>query len=152
MMPHDLSIWLPATKAAFVSVMLISLVYRLGRALDQRRLERKKADHYRLLVDLGEARRVVAKIARPPHGLINAGDAGRLLPADGWAVVDQRLPHHLDAVVTKVDRALEKFLAHERGEASADDVIFELERLRAYARGLLNEYHQPADSAAKTRR
>jgi hypothetical protein len=152
MMPHDLSIWLPATKAAFVSVMLITLVYRLGRALDRRRLERKKADHYRLLVDLGEARRVVAKIARPPHGFTNAGDAGRLLPADGWTVVDQRLPHHLDAVATKVDRALEKFLAHERGEASADDVVFELERLRAHARGLLNEYHQPADSAAKTRR
>jgi hypothetical protein len=93
----------------------------------------------------------VAKIARPPHGLINAGDAGRLLPADGWAVVD-RLPHHLDAVATKVDRVLEKFLAHERGEASAADVVFELERLRAHARGLLNEYHQPADSAAKTRR
>jgi hypothetical protein len=33
---HDLSIWLPATKAALVSVMLISLVYRLGRALDRR--------------------------------------------------------------------------------------------------------------------
>jgi hypothetical protein len=142
-----------------VGVALIALVYRLGRDLDRRRVERKKADHYRLLVDLGEARRVVAKIARPPHGLINAGDAGRLLPADGWAVVDQmpsarrlRLSHHLDAVATKGDRALKKFLAHERGEASADDVVFELERLRAYARALLNEYHQPADSAAKTRR
>jgi hypothetical protein len=151
-MIHDPHLWLPAIKAAFVSVMLIALVYRLGRDLDRRRLEHKKADHYRLLVDLGEARRVVAKIARPPHGLINAGDAGRLLPADGWAVVDQRLPYHLDAIATKVDRALEKFLAHERGEASADDVVFELERLRAHARGLLNEYHQPADSAAKTRR
>jgi hypothetical protein len=148
---NDLSLWLLATTAALVSVMLIALVYRIGRALGRRWLERKKADHYRLLVDLGEARRVVAKIARPPHGLINAGDAGRLLPAEGWAVVDQ-LPHHLDAVATQVDRALEKFLAHERGEASADDVVFELERLRAHARSLLNEYHQPADSAAKTRR
>ena len=82
-------------------------------------------------------------------GFINAGDAGRLLPADGWAVVD-RLPHHLDAVATKVDRALEKSLAHERGEASAADVVFELERLRAHTRGPLNEYHQPVDSAAKT--
>ena len=150
-MIHDPHLWVPAIKAALVSVMLITLVYRLGRALDRRRLERKKADHYRLLVDLGEARRVVAKIARPPHGLINAGDAGRLLPADGWALVD-RLPHHLDAVAIKVDRALEKFLAHERGEASADDVVFELERLRTHVRGLLNEYDQPADSAAKTRR
>jgi hypothetical protein len=132
--------------------MLIALVYRLRRTLDRRQVERKKADHYRLLVDVGEARRVVAKIARPPHGLINAGDAGRLLPADGWAVVDQRLPHHLDAVATKVDRVLEKFLAHERGEASAEDVVFELERLRAHARGLLNEYHQPAVSAAKNPR
>ncbi len=146
--PH---LWFLATKAALVSMMLIVLVYRFGRGIDRRRRERKKADHYRLLVDLGEARRVVAKIARPPHGLINAGDAGRLLPVGGWAVVDL-LPHHLDAVVTKVDRALEKFLAHERGEASADDVVFELERLRTHVRGLLNEYHQPADSAAKTRR
>ena len=102
-------------------------------------------------MDLGEARRVAAKVARPPHGLINAGDAGRLLPADGWAVVDL-LPHHLDAVATKVDRALEKFLALERGEASADDVVFELERLRTHVRSLVNEYHQPADSAAKTQR
>ena len=132
-------------------MMLIVLVYRIGRGIDRRRRERKKADHYRLLVDLGEARRVVAKIARPPHGLINRGDAGRLLPADGWAVVDL-LPNHLDAVATKVDRALEKFLAHERGEASADEVAFELKRLRTHVRGLLNEYHQPADSAAKTRR
>ena len=146
--PH---LWFLATKAALVSMMLIVLVYRFGRGIDRRRRERKKADHYRLLVDLGEARRVVAKIARPPHDLINAGDAGRLLPVGGWAVVDL-LPHHLDAVVTKVDRALEKFLAHERGEASADDVVFELERLRTHVRGLLNEYHQPADSAAKTRR
>jgi hypothetical protein len=85
--------------------------------------------------------------------LNNAGDAGRLLPADGWAVVDERLPHHLDAVVTKVDRALEKFHAHERGDASAEDVIFALEQLRALARGLLKEYSHPADrSAAKTRR
>jgi hypothetical protein len=156
MMPTaDLSLWLPATTAALVSVKLISLVYRLGRTLDRRRLERRKADHYRLLVDLGEARRVVAKIARPPHGLINAGDAGRLLPADGWAVVDQRLPYHLGAVVTKVDRALETFLAHERAEASADDVVFALERLQAYCRGLSNEYSQPAAraaAAAKTRR
>lgn len=150
-MIHDPHLWLPAIKAALLGVMLIALVYRLSRTLDRRQVERKKADHYRLLVDLGEARRVVAKIARPPHGLINAGDAGRLLPADGWVVVD-RLPDHLDAVATKVDRALEKFLAHERGEASADDVVFALERLRAYARGLLNEYSKPADSAAKTRR
>ena len=149
-MIHDPHLWFLATKAAFVSMMLIVLVYRIGRALGRRRLGRKKADHYRLLVDLGEARRVVAKIARPPHGLINAGDAGRLMPADGWAVVDL-LPQHLDAVATKVGRALEKFLAHERGEASSDEVVFELERLRAYVRGLRNEYHQPADSAAKTR-
>jgi len=149
---NDPHLWFLATKAALVSVPLIVLVYRIGRALGRRRLKRKKAGHYRLLVDLGEARRVVAKIARPPHGLINAGEAGRLLPADGWAVVDL-LPHHLDAVVTKVGRALEKFHAHERGEASADDVIFALERLRAHARGLLKEYSQPADrSAAKTRR
>jgi len=151
-MIHDPHLWLPAIKAALLGVMLIALVYRLSHTLDRRRVECKKADHYRLLVDVGEARRVVAKIARPPHGLINAGDAGRLLPAYGWAVVDQRLPHHLDAVATKVDRVLEKFLAHERGEASADDVVFELEQLRARARGLLKEYHQPADSAAKTRR
>ena len=87
-MIHDPHLWVLATKAALVSMMLIVLVYRIARGIDRRRRERKKVDHYRLLVDLGEARRVVAKIARPPHGLINRGDAGRLLPADGGVVVD----------------------------------------------------------------
>lgn len=152
-MIYDLSVWLPVATAALVSVMLLAVVYHVGRTLDRRRLERKKADHYRLLVDLGEARKVVAKIARPPLGLINAGEAGRLWPAEGWTVID-RLPLHLDAVTTKVDRALETFLAHERGAASSDDVIFALERLQAYSRGLSNEYApQPAErSAAKPRR
>lgn len=146
--------------AGFLAVLLIAGVYRLGKHLDRRRVEHRKAQHHRLLIDLGEARYKVARISAPPDGLITAEDAGRLLPADGWTLVHSmpsarrlRLAYHLDAVTAKVDRALERFLSHERGEASADDVIFELQRLQAYARGLSNEFSTPAArAAAKSRR
>lgn len=138
--------WL--TGAALVGTLLIVFVYRFGKSLvEDRRIEQRKTKHHRLLLDLGEARYKVAQIQAPSLGLVSAEDAGRLLPADGWAVVSSmpavrraRLSHHADEIVRKVDRSLDTFLAHERGEASADDVVFALERLRSYARGLANEF------------
>jgi hypothetical protein len=52
-----------------------------------------------------------------------------------------------------VDRTLDTFLAHERDEVSADDVVFQLERLQAYVRGLSADFPTPAArAAAKGRR
>jgi hypothetical protein len=152
--------WL--TGAAFVGTLLIVFVYRFGKSLvEDRRIEQRKAKHHRLLLDLGEARYKVAQIQAPPLGLVSAEDAGRLMSADGWAVVSsmptiqrQRLAHHIDDIAKRVDRSLDRFLAHERGEVPADCVVYELERLRSYCRGFANEYSQPAGgtAAAKTRR
>jgi len=160
MMPHDPSIWLPATKAVLVSVMLITLVYRIGRALARRRTEQRRTRHHRMLLDLGEARQVVAQIQAPRNGLVSAEEAGRLLSADGWALAEsmpaiqrQRLAHHLEDVARRVNRSLDAFLAHERGEVSGDCVIHELERLRSYCRVFAAEFSTPvARTAAKGRR
>ena len=39
-MIHDPHLWLPAIKAALLGVMLIALVYRFGRTLERRQVEK----------------------------------------------------------------------------------------------------------------
>lgn len=147
--------------AALVAVLLLVSLYHFGKkCLDRRRIEQRRTRHHRMLLDLGEARQVVAQIQAPRDGLITAENAGRLLPVNGWALAEsmpeiqrQRLAHHVDDIVRKVNRSLDSFLAHERGEVPGDCVIHELERLRSYCRVFAAEFSTPAArAAAKGRR
>jgi hypothetical protein len=147
-------------SVVFLAALSLVCLYHFRKYLDRRRIEQRKARHHRMLLDLGEARQVVAQIPAPRNGLVTAEDAGRLLPASGWALAESmpaarrlRLAYHIEAVSGMVDRTLDTFLAHERDEVSADDVVFQLERLQAYVRGLSADFPTPAArAAAKGRR
>lgn len=139
-MIHDPHLWLPAMKAALVSVMLISLVYRLGRALDRRHRLRRLHVRRDDLHAARSRRTTLEKIASNGPGLVVwASEEDAAWHAWKTAVprpqAIPRLAEHVSALHAKSGRLLST-----AEHAGLDEAFCEsLRRMHRHVAGLLHE-------------